>query len=50
MQEEIDSLKHMKTWELVNLPEGCKPLTCKWGLREKVDCHLKARKARNSWF
>ena len=43
MQNEIESLKHMKTWELVNLPEGRKPLTCKWVFREKVDGRLKAR-------
>lgn len=43
MQEEIDALKAMDVWKLVDLPEGKKPLTCKWVLREKVDGRLKAR-------
>lgn len=43
MQEEIDALKSMDVWELVDLPEGKKPLTCKWVLREKVDGRLRAR-------
>lgn len=43
MQEEYDSLMEMKTWELVDCPEGVKPITCRWVLREKADGRLKAR-------
>lgn len=37
MQEEIESLKHMNSWVLVDLPEGRNASTCKWVLREKAD-------------
>ena len=30
MQEEMDSLLENKTWELVKLPKGRKPLQNKW--------------------
>lgn len=43
MQEEFDSLMQMKTWRLVKCPEGVKPLTCRWVLRERADGRLKAR-------
>lgn len=43
MQDEIESLKHMNFWVLVDLPEGRKALTCKWVLREKADGRLKDR-------
>lgn len=43
MQEEYDSLMDMKTWELVDCPEGMKPITCRWVLREKTDGRYKAR-------
>ncbi|CAK1584992.1 unnamed protein product [Parnassius mnemosyne] len=43
MQEEYDSLMEMKTWTLVDCPEGVKPITCRWVLREKADGRLKAR-------
>ncbi|CAB3235584.1 unnamed protein product [Arctia plantaginis] len=37
MQEEYDSLMEMKTWELVNCPEGVTPITCRWVLRQTED-------------
>ena len=43
MQDEMNSLHHMKTWELTDLPEGRKPLTCRWILRQKGDGRMKAR-------
>lgn len=43
MQEEYDSLMEMKTWKLVDCPEGAKPITCRWVLREKADGRFKAR-------
>lgn len=43
MQEEYDSMREMKTWELVDCPEGVKPITCRWVLRKKADGRYKAR-------
>lgn len=43
MEEEMNSLNKMKTWKLTDLPEGCKPLTCKWVLRRKESGRPKAR-------
>ena len=37
MKEEIDSLERMGTWKVVPLPEGRKPITCKWVYRTKRD-------------
>ncbi|KZV17034.1 hypothetical protein F511_34284 [Dorcoceras hygrometricum] len=33
--DEIDSIMHNHTWELTDLPPGCKPLGCKWILKRK---------------
>lgn len=30
MQKEFDALKANKTWDLVPLPKGKKPISCKW--------------------
>ncbi|KAE8726093.1 hypothetical protein F3Y22_tig00007792pilonHSYRG00021 [Hibiscus syriacus] len=35
MVEEIESLNHNRTWELVPLPEGKKPIGCKWVYKKK---------------
>ncbi|KAE8714902.1 hypothetical protein F3Y22_tig00110187pilonHSYRG00229 [Hibiscus syriacus] len=49
MVEEIESLNHNRTWELVPLPEGKKPIGCKWvykkkpAVTEKVGEKFKAR-------
>lgn len=43
MEDEMNSMKQMKTWELTDLPEGRKPLSCRWVLRKKEDNRLKAR-------
>jgi len=37
IQKEIDALEANKTWELVDLPEGKKPIGCKWVFGIKVD-------------
>ena len=39
IKSEIDSIPHNHTWELVDLPLGCKPLTSKWvfNRKRKVD-------------
>lgn len=41
--EEMNSLIAMNTWDLVELPNSVKPLTCKWVLKQKEDGRLKAR-------
>ncbi|KAE8699066.1 hypothetical protein F3Y22_tig00110597pilonHSYRG01396 [Hibiscus syriacus] len=35
MVEEMESLNHNRTWELVRLPEGKKPFGCKWVYKKK---------------
>ncbi|KAE8655249.1 hypothetical protein F3Y22_tig00117034pilonHSYRG01568 [Hibiscus syriacus] len=35
MVEEMESLNHNRTWELVRLPEGKKPIGCKWVYKKK---------------
>ena len=48
INSEIDSILHNHTWELVNLPPGCKPLSSKWVFKRKrkVDGSIKKYKAR----
>lgn len=35
MKEELDALIHNQTWELTTLPQGIKPISCKWVYRIK---------------
>jgi hypothetical protein len=35
MQQEIDSIKHNHTWELIDLPTGHHPITLKWVFKLK---------------
>ena len=37
IKSEIDFILHNHTWELVDLPSGCKPLSSKWVFKRKVD-------------
>lgn len=37
MEEELMSMKHNKVWELVELPQGCKAVDCKWIYKMKRD-------------
>ncbi|GKC72971.1 zinc finger, CCHC-type containing protein, partial [Tanacetum coccineum] len=48
VQSEIDSIMHNDTWELIDLPLGCKALGCKWILKRKmkVDGSIDKYKAR----
>jgi len=36
IKSEIDSLESNKTWELIDLPKGCKPISSKWILKRKL--------------
>ncbi|GKG53540.1 hypothetical protein Tco_0554940, partial [Tanacetum coccineum] len=40
MEEEIDSLRKNKTWELVDLPAGQKLVSSKWlfNIKEGIEC------------
>ena len=33
----MDSLISNKTWKLVELPQDCKTIVCKWVLRKKLE-------------
>ena len=48
IKSEIDSILHNHTWELVDLPSGCKPLSSKWIFKrkQKVDGSIDKYKAR----
>ena len=35
INSEIESILHNHTWELVDLPLGCKPLSSKWVFKRK---------------
>ena len=37
IDEELGTLKEMGTWELADLPEGRKPIGCKWVFVKKRD-------------
>ena len=36
IDSELQSILNNNTWELVELPRGCKPITCKWIFRKKL--------------
>ncbi|XP_075108852.1 uncharacterized protein LOC142180699 [Nicotiana tabacum] len=48
MQEEIKALQKNNTWEIVNLPEGKKPIGCKWiyKVKYKATSEVERLKAR----
>ena len=48
MDDELDSIKKNKVWELVELPKGRKPIGCKWIFKKKFksDGTLDKYKAR----
>ena len=48
IKSEIDSILHNQTWELVDLPPGCKPLSSRWVFKRKrkVDGSIDKYKAR----
>ncbi|XP_018632957.1 uncharacterized mitochondrial protein AtMg00820-like [Nicotiana tomentosiformis] len=48
MNEEVEALKKYSTWKLVPLPEGKKPVGCKWvyTIKLKADGSIDRYKAR----
>ena len=48
VQDEMDTIVCNHTWELADLPTGCKPLGCKWIFKRKmkVDGSIDKFKAR----
>ena len=41
MNDEMTSMSHNTVWSLVNLPDGCRPIGCKWVFKTK--CNVKDR-------
>ena len=37
MKDEMTSMSHNKVWSLVDLPDGCRPIGCKWVFMTKHD-------------
>ena len=48
IKSEIDSLESNKTWELTDLPKGCRPISSKWIFKKKLrmDSSIQRYKAR----
>lgn len=48
MEEELDAMRRMKTWELVDLPEGRQAVKCKWvfKLKRNQDDSIERYRAR----
>ena len=36
IKSELDSIVSNQTWELVELPKGCKPISSKWIFKKKL--------------
>jgi hypothetical protein len=39
MESEIESMKENQVCTLVDLPEECKPVGCKWGFKRKTEAY-----------
>ena len=37
MKSEMDSMHDYQVWNLVDPPEGIKPIGCKWVFKKKID-------------
>ena len=37
MKDEITSMSHNKVWSLVDFPDDCRPIRCKWVFKTKRD-------------
>ena len=48
MKSEIDSMYQNQVWDLVDAPEGIKPIGCKWIYKRKTDAegNIQTYKAR----
>jgi Reverse transcriptase (RNA-dependent DNA polymerase) len=44
MDEEIKSMYDNKVWDIIPLPEGVKPIGCKWILKTKNDSEGNVKK------
>ena len=43
MDKEMNSIQSNKVWELVELPEGKKPIGCKWSTRLRKELMVKLK-------
>ena len=41
MNKELDSMKSNSVWDLMDLPEGVKPIGCKWIYKRKMNAEGK---------
>jgi len=48
MQQELQALHDTKTWDIVSLPQGNKPIACRWvcKVKHKADGTIERYKAR----
>ena len=49
IKEEMNSMKSNDVWDLVELPNGARPISCKWVFKIKKDLlgNIKRHKARS---
>nr|GFA53752.1 zinc finger, CCHC-type [Tanacetum cinerariifolium] len=50
VHSETDSIMHNDTWELTDLPHGCKALGCKWILKMKMKVDGNIDKIKLDWL
>ena len=43
MKSEIESMYHNQVWNLVDLPDGVRPIGCKWVFKRKTDADGKVQ-------
>ena len=44
MNKEMTSMSQNKVWSLVNFPDGCRPIWCKWVFKTKRDAKGEAER------
>ena len=50
MEEELKSMDHNEVWDLVELPEGCKRVGCKWVFKTKRDSNGNIERQKDRLF
>ncbi|KAI3818807.1 hypothetical protein L1987_12625 [Smallanthus sonchifolius] len=50
MIDELDSMKKNGVWDLVELPNGVKPIGCKWVFKTKLDPNGNIERYKRDWL
>ena len=49
MIDELNSMEKNDVWELVEKPNGCKPVGCKWVFKTKLDPNGSIKRYKARW-